>query len=837
LTGAPVAIHHVEASMIQTAQATSVSNPDVATLRQSILWHLRYSLSKDQYTATPRDFYHSLAYALRDLLTDDWIKTQQHYYNVDAKRIYYLSAEFLIGRLIDNVLINRKVEGTCRQALKELGLNLDELVEMEWDAGLGTGGLGRLAACFLDSMATLGLAAHGYGIRYEFGIFSQKIERGYQVETPDNWLRYTYPWEIARPEMLFPVHYYGQVHQRVNGEGKLHHDWVNTEIVMAMAHDLPIPGYGNGVVNNFRLWAAKSSREFNLDYFNHGDYIRAVEEKNRNENISRVLYPPDDFAGGRELRLKQEYFLVSATLQDILRRYKKQHASFEPFPDKVAIQLNDTHPCLAIPELMRLLVDREGLEWGEAWEIARATFGYTNHTIMPEALERWPVSMLERVLPRHMQIIYEINRRFLDVVRYRYPGDSERVRRMSIIQEGDDKQVRMANLALVGCHAINGVSALHSGLLRKEVFREFHEFGEIRFSNKTNGITPRLWLARANPELSALITRRIGNSWITHLDRLDALVPLADDRAFRSEWAAVKRQNKERLAAMIKHTHAALVDEESLFDCHVKRIHEYKRQLLNVLHVITLYNRLKDDPNRPSVPRTVLFGGKAAPGYARAKLIIKLINSVAEVVNHDPDVADRLAVYFLPNYRVSTAQKIIPAADLSEQISTAGTEASGTGNMKFALNGALTIGTLDGANIEIMEAVGEENIFIFGLKADQVSQLKHAGYNPWDFYQTQPELRRCLNMIRDGYFSKSEPQLFQPLFEALLNGGDNYLVLADYEAFINCQDRVAELYRDSDAWTRKSILNVARVGRFSSDRTIQEYARDIWGAETVPGET
>jgi starch phosphorylase len=824
--------------MIQTtAQTTSVANPDVATLRQSILWHLRYSLSKDQYTATPRDYYLGLAYALRDLLTDDWIRTQQHYYNVDAKRIYYLSAEFLIGRLIDNVLINRKVEGVCRKALKEMGLDLDELVELEWDAGLGTGGLGRLAACFLDSMATLGLAAHGYGIRYEFGIFSQKIERGYQVETPDNWLRYTYPWELARPEMLFPVHFYGQVHQHVHSNGRLHHDWVHTEIVMAMAHDIPIPGYGNGVVNNFRIWSAKSSREFNLDYFNHGDYIRAVEDKNRTENISRVLYPVDDVEGGRELRLKQQYFLVSASLQDILRRYKKQHATFDHFPDKVAIQLNDTHPCLAIPELMRLLMDREGLEWGEAWEITRATFGYTNHTIMPEALERWPVAMFEHVLPRHLQIIYEINRRFLDVVRYRYPGDNERIRRMSIIEEGGEKQVRMANLALVGCHAVNGVSALHSNLLRREVFRDFDELGAIRFSNKTNGITPRLWLARANPDLAALITRRIGTSWITHLDRLDALVPMAEDAAFRSEWAAVKRRNKTRLAALIKHTHAALVDEESLFDCQVKRIHEYKRQLLNLLHVITLYNRLKDEPKRSFVPRTVLFGGKAAPGYVRAKLIIKLINSVAEVINHDPDVAGRLKVFFLPNYRVSSAQKIIPAADLSEQISTAGTEASGTGNMKFTLNGALTIGTLDGANIEILEAVGVENMFIFGLIADEVSKLKSKGYNPWDFYQTQPELRRCLTMIRDGSFSKSEPHLFQPLHDSLLGGGDNYMVLADYAAFVACQDRVAKLYQDRDAWTRKSILNVAHVGRFSSDRTILEYARDIWTAEPVRGET
>jgi starch phosphorylase len=807
--------------------------PDAGALKQAILNHLRYTLVKDKYTATKRDYYLCLCFALRDLMADDWSQTQQHYYNVDAKRVYYLSAEFLVGRLLDNALVNMNAQAACKQALSELGLDLEDLAELEWDAGLGTGGLGRLAACFLDSMATIGLPAYGYGIRYEYGIFTQKIEHGFQLETPDNWLRYGFPWEMSRAETLYPVHFYGEVRAHSNSHGRIHFDWVHTELVMAMAYDMPVPGYNNGVVNTFRTWSAKASREFHLDYFNHGDYVRAVEDKNRTENISRVLYPADDIIEGRELRLKQQYFLVSATLQDILRRFKKKHQTFDNFADKVAIQLNDTHPSLAIPELMRLLVDREGIAWEKAWEITRATFGYTNHTIMPEALERWPVSMLGRVLPRHLQIIYEINQRFLDDVRRRYPGDDGRARRMSIIEEGAEQRVRMANLALVGSHAVNGVSALHTDLLRQDVFHDFADYGQTKFSNKTNGITPRLWLLRANPDLAELITKRIGAGWVADLDQLEKLRPLVDDADFRAAWAEVKHKNKARFAAYIQHTHQLVVDPASMFDCQVKRIHEYKRQLLNVLHVITLYNRLRDDRSRPFVPRTVLFGGKAAPAYYLAKLIIKLINGVANTINHDPATEGKLRVLFLPNYRVSLAEKIVQAADLSEQISTAGTEASGTGNMKFALNGALTIGTLDGANIEIKDAVGVENIFIFGLKADEVADLKRVGYNPRDYYHGQGDLRRAIEMIRDGTFSPDQRELFRPIVDALMIRGDTYLVMADFAAYVACQERAATLYRDQDAWVRRSILNVAGVGRFSSDRTIREYAREIWNADAV----
>jgi starch phosphorylase len=804
---------------------------DVPALKRSILDHLRYTLAKDQYTATTRDYYQALVHSVRDRLIDGWIRTQQQYYDVDAKRVYYLSIEFLLGRLLNDSLINLRLDATCRQALSELGLDLDDLCELEWDAGLGNGGLGRLAACFLDSMATLGLAGYGYGIRYEYGMFFQRIENGAQVEVPDNWLRYGNPWEVARPEYLFPVRFCGQVYEHVDASGRLRPEWLHTELVMAMACDIPVPGYGNNVVNTLRLWTAKSSREFDLSYFNHGDYIRALQEKDLTENISRVLYPSDEVASGQELRLKQEYFLVSATLQDILRRYRKEHKDFEALSDKVAIQLNDTHPALAIPELMRLLVDREGLAWEDAWSVAVKTFGYTNHTIMAEALERWPVHLLGRVLPRHLQIIYEINRRFLDDVARRYPGDVDRLRRVSLIEEGPEQRVRMANLAIVGSHAINGVSALHSDILRERTFHDFFELFPERFSNKTNGITPRRWLRKANPGLAGLITKAIGDRWITDLERLVELVPLAEDGEFRSAWARVKRDNKERLAQVIDTEKGVRVPTDALFDCQVKRIHEYKRQLLNVLRVIVAYHRIKDRLADRGVPRTVVFGGKAAPGYFLAKCIIQLINGVAHVVNHDPEVGDRLKVVFLPNYRVSQAEVIIPAADLSEQISTAGTEASGTSNMKFALNGALTIGTLDGANIEIREAVGDDNIFLFGLATPEVEELRRKGYRPREYYKSQPELRRALDTIRDGTFSHGDRGLFQPILESLLDGGDRYLVLADFASYLACQERVAALYQDQDAWTRQAILNVAHMGRFSSDRVIRQYGHEIWGVE------
>jgi len=808
---------------------------DVKSLKQDFVSHLEYSLAKDEYSATKLDAFKSLALTVRDRLFERWIETQQTYYNQVSKRVYYLSLEFLIGRTLGNAMINLGLREDLDRAMEELGNSLEEIEETEADAGLGNGGLGRLAACFLDSMATLQLPAYGYGIRYEYGIFFQRIRDGHQLETPDSWLRYGNPWEIERPEYLYSVDFYGRVHQYTDREGRFRCDWVDTQQVMAMAYDTPVPGYRNGTVNNMRLWAAKSTREFELNYFNHGDYERAVSDKAQSETISKVLYPNDNVFEGKELRLKQEYFFVSATLQDILRRYKKTwKQGFDAFPGQVAIQLNDTHPAIGIPELMRILVDQENLGWEEAWEITVKTFGYTNHTVLPEALEKWPVSLFERVLPRHLQILYEINRRFLGEVARRWPGDTERLRRMSLMEEGEEKRIRMAHLAIVGSHSVNGVSALHSDILKNEIFRDFYELWPERFNNKTNGISQRRWLAVCNPALARLVSGKIGEGWVTDLDQLAGLAPLAEDAAFQRQWREVKRANKERLASVVLAQNGVKLDPQALFDCQVKRIHEYKRQLLNVLHVIALYNRIKADPKGDHVPRAVIFAGKAAPGYTLAKLIIKLINSVAEVVNRDQEVGDRLKVVFLANYGVSLAEKIMPAADLSEQISTAGTEASGTGNMKFALNGALTIGTLDGANIEIREEVGEENIFIFGLKAGEVAALKASGYNPWDHYHGNPELKRAIDMIALGHFSPEQPWLFQPLVDSLLKHGDPFLLLADYQAYVRCQEEVGTLYRDPKEWTRRSILNVAGMGKFSSDRTIREYAGEIWGVKAVP---
>jgi starch phosphorylase len=812
-------------------QPEPLSEPTVETqaaaLRVAIRNHLRYTLAKYQARATPRNYYEALVLTLRNLLTDAWIQTQKDYYDRDAKRVYYLSAEYMIGRHLDTVLVNLQLEEACRLALSSLGTCLPDITEQEWDAGLGTGGLGRLAACLLDSMASLGVPAYGYGIRYEYGIFRQKIENGRQVETADNWLRYGNPWEIPRPEFIYPVRFYGRPHTYTDERGRTRTELLDSQLVIAMAHDIPIPGYGNGVVNTLRLWAAKSSREFDLEYFNDGDYNRAVEDKNRTENISRVLYPRDDIFPGRELRLKQEYFLVSASLQDILRRYQNCHNTLDALPQKAAIQLNDTHPALAIPELMRLLIDEHGLSWEQAWILSRASLGFTNHTLMPEALERWPVEVMGHVLPRILQIIFEINARFLVEVSARFPGDPERLRRMSLIEEGEEKRVRMANLAVVGSHAVNGVSGLHSQLLSQQAFRDFFELYPERFSNKTNGVTPRLWLGRANPALAQLLTRHLGDRWITHLEDLEALEPLADDAAFRREWAKVKRGNKQRLAGSIAAGQGIVLDCDSLFDCQIKRIHEYKRQLLNLLHVIVRYNQLRDGADA-GLPRSVIFAGKAAPAYWMAKKIIHLIHAVAGVVNRDPKLAGRLKVVFVPNYGVSAAELIIPAADLSEQISTAGSEASGTSNMKLALNGALTVGTLDGANIEIRSAVGAENFFLFGLDTAQVQEHIRSGYKPRDYYLQNPALARALDMIRDGFFSPEQPDVFQPIVDALLRPGEPFMVLADFSSYVECQERIRALYAEPDAWARKSILNVARMGYFSSDRTIREYARDIW---------
>jgi starch phosphorylase len=806
---------------------------DPASLKRSLSNRLIYSMGKDPITATHRDWFHTTAYAVRERLIERWMETMRSYYQSDAKRVYYLSMEFLTGRLLANSLLNMGFYGECRGALADLELDIDRIRELESDAALGNGGLGRLAACFLDSMATLHLPGYGYGIRYEYGMFNQRIENGYQVEHPDNWLRYGNPWEFPRPEVLFPVKFGGRVVQFKDEQGHARFHWVDTEDVMAMAYDTPVPGYDTSTVNNMRLWAAKASRDFNLKYFNEGNYIKAVEDKNESENLSKVLYPDDATQMGRELRLKQQYFFVCASLQDILKRFIKYHPNLDELPDKVAIQLNDTHPSIAIPELMRVLLDIHHLDWDHAWDLTRRTFSYTNHTLMPEALETWPVSLFEAILPRHLQIIYEINFRFLQDVTHRSPGDVDLLRRMSILDEAGGRRLRMAHLAIIGSHRVNGVSQIHTELMKKTIFADFEQFFPGRIINITNGVTPRRWLDQANPGLSSLITSHIGKDWLCDLAELKKLVPLASDADFRKEFRAVKQANKERLAEIIRLRLKMAVNPASLFDVQIKRIHEYKRQLLNVLHIITRYNRIREGRGEDIVPRTVIFGGKAAPGYAMAKLIIKLIHSVGDIVNNDPAVGNRLKVAFIPDYNVSNAEKIIPACDLSEQISTAGTEASGTGNMKLALNGALTIGTLDGANIEMKDEVGEDNIFIFGLNADGVAALRAKGYDPWDIYNTNAELRQALDMIAGGYFSPDAPHRFRPVFEALTGYGDHFLLLADYASYIACQERVDALYRDPEEWSRHAILNVAGMGRFSSDRTIREYAETVWKVKAV----
>ena len=808
-------------------------NLSLDSVKQSLANHLIFSIGKDPITATDRDWFFTLAGVIRDRLIERWMETMRRYYRNDAKRVYYLSMEFLIGRSLMNSVLNVGFLDEVRQACVDAGVSLDRVTELEFDAALGNGGLGRLAACFLDSMATIGLPGYGMGIRYEYGMFNQKIEDGWQVEHPDNWLRYGNPWEFPRPEVLFPVKFHGRVVQYSNEHGKIHHHWIESDDVMAMAYDTPVPGYGLNTVNNMRLWSAKASRDFDLKYFNEGNYIKAVEDKNESENLSKVLYPNDTTAMGRELRLKQQYFFVSASLQDILYRFSKYHQSFDELPDKVAIQLNDTHPSIAIPELMRLLVDIHHLEWEHAWSITTRTFSYTNHTLMPEALETWPVALFESILPRHLQIIYEINQRFLLEVMHHSPGDNELLKRMSIIDETRGRRVRMAHLAIVGSHHVNGVAQLHSQLMKTTIFSDFDRYFPGKLINITNGITPRLWLNQSNPGLAGLITGHIGKGWITDLSQLRQLSGLADDPSFQAEFRAVKRANKVRLAELVKNRLSLQIDPDSLFDVQVKRIHEYKRQLLNLLHVITLYNRIRTNPALDVVPRTVIISGKAAPGYVTAKLIIRLANSIADIVDNDPAVRGLLKLVFIPNYDVSTASIIIPAADLSQQISTAGTEASGTGNMKLALNGALTIGTLDGANIEIMEEVGDDNIFIFGLDAREVAALKSSGYNPWNHYHANNELKWALDMIASGYFSPDQTDRFQPIFDSLTNGGDSYLLLADYAAYIAAQQRVETLYRDQQQWTRRAILNVAGMGKFSSDRTISEYAEKIWGAKPV----
>ncbi|KAK1890274.1 Glycogen phosphorylase muscle form [Dissostichus eleginoides] len=777
---------------------------NVTDLKTNFNRHLHFTLVKDRNVATKRDYYFALANTVRDFLVGRWIRTQQHYYEKDPKRVYYLSLEFYMGRTLQNTMVNLALENACDEATYQLGLDMEELQDIEEDAGLGNGGLGRLAACFLDSMASLGLAAYGYGIRYEFGIFNQKIVDGWQVEEADDWLRYGNPWEKARPEYMRPVHYYGRVEHTAEGV-----KWVDTQVVLALPYDTPVPGYRNNIVNTMRLWSAKAPCDFNLKDFNVGGYIQAVLDRNLAENISRVLYPNDNFFEGKELRLKQEYFVVAATLQDIIRRFKASKFGSTEFvrldlstlPEKVAIQLNDTHPALAIPELMRTLVDIEKLDWDKAWDIVVRTCAYTNHTVLPEALERWPVDLFHNLLPRHLEIIYEINSRHLERIGKLYPGDLDRLRRMSLIEEVDGKKINMAHLCIVGSHAVNGVARIHSEIIKATVFKDFYESDPEKFQNKTNGITPRRWLVMCNPGLAEVIAERIGEEYIRDLDQLKTLLEFVDDDTFIRD---VAKENKMKFSAYLEEHYKVKINPNSMFDVQVKRIHEYKRQLLNCLHIITLYNRIKKDPKKSWTPRTIMIGGKAAPGYHTAKMIIKLITSIGDIVNNDPVVGDLLKVIYLENYRVTLAEKVIPASDLSEQISTAGTEASGTGNMKFMLNGALTIGTMDGANVEMAEEAGEENLFIFGMRVADVEAMDKIGYDAASYYN------HLVNMLMQH---------------------DRFKVFADYEAYIKTQDRVSILYKDPKAWTKMVIHNIAGSGKFSSDRTISQYAREIWGME------
>jgi len=807
---------------------------DPATIARAFQDNLACLQARFPAVATKNDYYMALAYTVRDRLLQRQIRTAQSYFRRRSRSICYLSAEFLLGPQLGNNLVNLGMYAQAKEAMNLVGLDLEELLEQEEEPGLGNGGLGRLAACFLDSLATLGVPSISYGVRYEFGIFNQAIRDGWQIELTDKWLRLGNPWEIPRPEIVFDVKFGGRT-EPVREGGATRVRWLPDQVVRGMAYDTPVVGYRTDTVNLLRLWKAEAAESFDFQAFNTGDYYGAVLEKVQSENITKVLYPNDGSPQGKQLRLQQQYFFVSCALQDMIRIYLQRTASFDELPDKFAVQLNDTHPAIAVAELMRLLVDEHGLGWDEAWGMTRRTLSYTNHTLLPEALERWPVPLFASVLPRHLEIIYEINRRFLDEIRRRFPGDEERVRRLSIIDETGERFVRMAHLACVGCHAVNGVAKLHSELLKNGVLRDFFEIEPQQFGNKTNGVTPRRFLVLSNPGLAELITSRIGDRWIKRLEDLRMLEPLTEDPAFRRQWREVKQRNKAVLAELVRAKTGVAIDCDTLFDVQVKRLHEYKRQLLNLLHVVTLYQRARRNPAAPLQARTFIFGGKAAPGYYQAKLIIKLINAVAAVVNVDPAVNGRLKVVFFPNFNVKSAHRIYPGAELSEQISTAGLEASGTGNMKFAMNGALTIGTLDGANIEIRDEVGPENFFLFGLTTPEVAERKRLGYRPRDCYEADAELRAVIDLIGSGHFSPDAPELFRPLMDALLSY-DEYLLLADYRSYIDCQERVSVAYGDQERWTKMSILNVARVGYFSSDRSIREYCRDIWDVPVAPAD-
>ena len=801
-------------------------------LQGAVRHRLKYDFAKKWEERSPRDLFQSVALTVRDHLVERLLATESRYIEQDAKRLYYLSIEFLIGRSLSNNLLNLGLLEIYREALAEIGVDLGEIEAEESDAGLGNGGLGRLAACFLDSLATLGLPGFGYGIHYEYGLFKQEVQDGCQVEKPEYWIPSAGSLQIERPDEACLVLLYGRVEWIEDLEGNYNPIWLDWEEIIGIPYDIPIVGYGGNTVNYLRLYAARPSSGFDIGIFNEGDYLRAVERKIYSENISKILYPSDNIETGRELRLIQEYFLVACSLRDIVRRYGKQHQGFDQFPQKVAIQLNDTHPALAVAELMRILVDENNLSWEKAWDITQRTVAYTNHTLLPEALEKWPWDLLQRVLPRHLQIICEINRRFMEQVVARWPHDSERLTRLSLVAEGPTKLIHMGNLAVVGSHSVNGVSALHTELLKQSMFRDFYLMWPERFNNKTNGITPRRWLLNANPELAKLINGAIGDAWITDLDQLRQLEAFARDRAFQEEFRRVKRSNKDRLGCLIYDHTRVRVDPDALFDIQAKRIHEYKRQLLNVMHIIHSYLAIVEDRLEPPVPKVYIFAGKAAPGYWTAKQIIKLVNNVGEVINRDARVKDRLKVVFIPDYRVTLAERLIPAADLSEQISTAGMEASGTGNMKFALNGALTVGTLDGANIEIMEEVGEDNIYIFGLTADDIAEMRRRGsYHPGGYYQNYPDLRRVLDSLREGRFNLGEPGLFTWIFDSLVHHGDAYFHLADFPSYLETQAQASREFQDQTLWTQKAALNVARMGKFSSDRSIAEYAREIWGMD------
>lgn len=805
----------------------------VPTLRRALADNLYYIQGKFPEIANRYDYYMMLAYTVRDRLFERWINTIQTYLQKDVKVVAYLSAEFLLGPHLANAMINMGIHDQLEKALQESGLNMQELLEQEEEPGLGNGGLGRLAACYLDSLATMEIPAIGYGIRYEFGIFDQDIRDGWQVEITDKWLRNGNPWEVVRPMASVEVNLGGYTRRYTDAKGKYKVDWVPERTVIGVPYDTPIPGYNNNTANNLRLWKAESPEMLNLEAFNHGDYVGAVSQKIASETISKILYPNDNSQQGKRLRLEQQYFFVSCSLQDMLRVHKKEGQTVHTFHEKFSVQLNDTHPSIAVAELMRLLVDVHDISWEEAWNITTKTMAYTNHTLLPEALEKWPISLFRDVLPRHLEIIFEINYRFLASVKERFPNDEEMLARLSIIDESGERYVRMANLASVGSHSINGVAALHTDLLKKHTLADFYKIFPEKFNNKTNGVTPRRWMRLANPAMSKLIDKNIGNTWTKNLDELRNLEKHVDNAEFRQEWRAVKKHNKEQLARWIHNRLELKVDPDSLFDIQVKRIHEYKRQHLSALHIVALYHLIKENPNADVQPRTFIFGGKAAPGYHMAKLIIKLINSIGEVVNSDPLVSKIIKVAYLPDFNVSLGQRVYPAADLSEQISLAGKEASGTGNMKFALNGAVTIGTLDGANIEIREEAGHENFFLFGMTAQEAMDRKAQGYVPLDIYKSNDQLKQVIDSLGSGLFSRGDRGLFKPLVDNLLYD-DHFMLLADFASYVDCHKQVGKAYKDKDGWTRKSIYNVARMGKFSSDRSIKEYCQEIWDVHSVP---